>query len=96
MILGALHDAGGRRYLAKQAKESPSAFLTLVGKLVPQEMKAELTGKDGLPLPPAIYIGQALAIMLGQADNPPQNDNNKSLPRSDADSERLPVVVDPD
>lgn len=38
MIEGALSDAGGRDYLASQAKESPAAFLNLVGKLLPKDM----------------------------------------------------------
>ena len=35
MILGALDDAGGQEYLAQQATQSPGAFLTLVGKVLP-------------------------------------------------------------
>ena len=46
MILGALDDAGGRAYLAKQALDNPSAFMTLVGKVLP----LQLTGKDGGPI----------------------------------------------
>lgn len=41
MIEGALHDAGGRKYLAAQAKESPSAFITLIGRLLPKDVKVE-------------------------------------------------------
>ena len=46
MILGALDDAGGQEYLAKQAKENPTAFLTLVGKILP----LQVTGQNGGPL----------------------------------------------
>lgn len=35
MILGALDDAGGQRYLARQAEENPGAFLALIGKVLP-------------------------------------------------------------
>ena len=35
MILGALSDAGGQAYLARQAEENPGPFLTLVGKVLP-------------------------------------------------------------
>lgn len=45
MILGALDDAGGQEYLARQADENPVAFMSLVGKVLP--MQAEITGKDG-------------------------------------------------
>lgn len=42
MIEGALEDAGGRAYLAKQANENPAAFMGLVGKILPREVKAEV------------------------------------------------------
>lgn len=42
MIEGALEDAGGRAYLAKQANENPAAFMSLVGKILPREVKAEV------------------------------------------------------
>lgn len=35
MILGALDGKGGVDYLMKQADENPTAFLTLVGKVLP-------------------------------------------------------------
>jgi hypothetical protein len=40
MILGALEDAGGQGYLAEQAKKQPAAFLSLVGRVLPLQMKA--------------------------------------------------------
>jgi hypothetical protein len=42
MILGSLEDAGGQQYLAGQAKANPSAFLSLLGRVVPQELKASV------------------------------------------------------
>lgn len=35
MILAALDKAGGIEYLVKQSEENPTAFLTLVGKVLP-------------------------------------------------------------
>lgn len=35
MILGALDDAGGQQYLARQADENPVAFMGLLGKVLP-------------------------------------------------------------
>lgn len=35
MILGALDEQGGQEYLARQAIENPTAFLTLIGKVLP-------------------------------------------------------------
>lgn len=42
MILGALDDAGGQEYLLKQAKENPSAFMALIGKVLPHELNATM------------------------------------------------------
>lgn len=40
MILGALSDAGGQRYLAEQAEKNPQAFMTLVGRVLPMTVSA--------------------------------------------------------
>jgi hypothetical protein len=45
MILGALEDAGGRAYLARQAIETPGPFLTLIGKVLPLQVSGEGGGK---------------------------------------------------
>lgn len=50
MILGALDSVGGEQYLADQAAANPSAFLTLIGKVLPSEIKAEHSGPDGGPM----------------------------------------------
>ena len=42
MILQALDEAGGVDYLKEQAEKNPAAFLTLVGKIVPRDIKAEV------------------------------------------------------
>jgi len=41
MIVGALSDVGGRDYLAKRAIDTPAAFLTLVGKVLPMQISGE-------------------------------------------------------
>lgn len=46
MVLGALDDAGGQEYLARQAEENPAAFMTLVGKVLPMQ----LTGDKDNPI----------------------------------------------
>jgi hypothetical protein len=48
MILQALAGAGGVDYLMVQARETPTAFLTLVGKVLP----LQVTGENGKPLIP--------------------------------------------
>ena len=42
MILGALSDVGGKDYLVRQADENPVAFMSLLGKVLPSEIKADL------------------------------------------------------
>lgn len=46
MILGALSDVGGQKYLARQAEENPGPFLTLLGKVLPMQV----TGAGGGPV----------------------------------------------
>ena len=46
MILGALSDVGGKDYLAKRAIDTPAAFMTLVGKVLP----LQVTGEGGGPV----------------------------------------------
>lgn len=60
MILGALDDVGGQAYLAEQARKNPNAFLTLVGRVVPQELKADLTGKTTFVVERAYGEGERL------------------------------------
>lgn len=44
MIIEALDNAGGVAYLVEQSEKNPSAFMTLVGKVLPMEVKAEHSG----------------------------------------------------
>jgi len=41
MILGALDDAGGRKYLLAQSQANPAAFLTLIGKVLPTTLASD-------------------------------------------------------
>jgi hypothetical protein len=50
MILGALERAGGETYLVTQADENPVAFMGLIGKVIPRDVKAEVTGAIELVL----------------------------------------------
>jgi hypothetical protein len=43
MVISALDGAGGVQYLIDQASANPSAFMTLVGKVIP----LQVTGADG-------------------------------------------------
>ena len=46
MILAALDRAGGIGYLARRAKDTPGAFMALLGKVLPMQV----TGPDGGPI----------------------------------------------
>ena len=46
MILGALADAGGQKYLAAKAITHPAPFLALLGKVLP----TQVTGANGGPI----------------------------------------------
>lgn len=43
MILQALGEAGGAKYLLTQAQTNPNAFLTLVGKVLPMTVAGDPT-----------------------------------------------------
>ena len=45
MILGALDDAGGQDYLRRQSIENPTAFMTLIGKVLPTTINADVNGE---------------------------------------------------
>jgi hypothetical protein len=46
MILGALDEAGGQEYLTRQAGQNPTAFMALLGKVLP----TQLTGDPAQPV----------------------------------------------
>ncbi|HTI79476.1 MAG TPA: hypothetical protein VL614_03400 [Acetobacteraceae bacterium] len=46
MVLAALAGVGGEQYLMRQADENPTAFLTLVGKVLP----LQITGDPDRPV----------------------------------------------
>jgi hypothetical protein len=43
MILMALDRAGGVKYLEAQARDTPASFLTLIGKVLPQNINANVS-----------------------------------------------------
>lgn len=45
MILGALSNKGGMAYLERQADENPTAFMTLVGKVLPLDVNNKHEGE---------------------------------------------------
>jgi|SRR5215469_3013228 len=55
MIIGALQDAGGQSYLARQAIENPAAFMSLIGRVLP----LQLAGDPNAPVAFEIVWGPA-------------------------------------
>lgn len=53
MVIAALNEAGGVEYLVQQSEENPTAFLTLVGKVLP----LQVSGEDGAAIGIAIFKG---------------------------------------
>jgi hypothetical protein len=45
MIKSALDNVGGVEYFVMQAKENPVAFMTLIGKILPKEVIAEVNSE---------------------------------------------------
>lgn len=43
LILGSLDDVGGRAYLASVAASHPPAYLSLIGKVLPTTIEADVT-----------------------------------------------------
>ena len=60
MILGALEDAGGRRYLAKQAVENPGPFMALLGKILPTQLATADGASIRMHLLAAVATGKML------------------------------------
>lgn len=52
MVAKALDKAGGVDYLARQAEETPAAFLALVGRVIPMQV----TGEEDGPLKHSITV----------------------------------------
>lgn len=70
MILGALDDAGGQEYLARQAELNPGPFLALVGKVLP----TTLQGPNGETVPIGIQVVLVRPTLGDKAAEPPTLD----------------------
>jgi hypothetical protein len=55
-IEAAFQGVGGAEYLMQQAQQNPQAFLTLLGKIIPAQVQADLTNSDGSFKPAVIQI----------------------------------------
>jgi hypothetical protein len=70
MILGALDDAGGQRYLARQAIENPGPFMALLGKILP----TQVASADGSTIEMHLLAAQVVSaqILERQSELQPQ------------------------
>jgi hypothetical protein len=68
MILGALEDAGGRRYLARQAIENPGPFMALLGKILP----TQVASADGSPVEMHLLAAQLISAQILERQSEPQ------------------------
>ena len=45
-IMGAFHEVGGRQYLVRVAEDNPAIFCTLLGRILPKEVHAQVNLVD--------------------------------------------------
>ena len=64
MILGALSEAGGQAYLARQAEENPGPFMTLVGKVLPTTLAGDPTAPVAIDIEDKRAAAKAAAKAL--------------------------------
>ena len=83
MILGALSAKGGQKYLERQADENPTAFLTLLGKVLPLQM----TGREDGPI-------QVTLVKYAVDTGVPREDASQSLTQKPTSpNHRLPLTA---
>lgn len=56
MLMQSLHDAGGPEYFRQLAQVNSSAYASLLGKIIPSEVKNQITGADGGPIAHAVKV----------------------------------------
>lgn len=56
MLLASLDNVGGQAYFQQQAIENPNAYMALIGKIIPAEVKKEITGADGGPVQHSVKL----------------------------------------
>lgn len=56
MLLASLDQAGGQQYFLRQAEENPNAYMALIGKIIPAEVKNQITGENGGPIQHSVKL----------------------------------------
>lgn len=67
-IQAAFEEVGGHTYLVGVARKQPHVFCQLLGKIIPTEVKAELTGRSGRPIISKITIEHHVTAPVQPAD----------------------------
>jgi hypothetical protein len=67
MVRVALDEAGGVEYLVRQAHANPTAFLALVGRLIPRDVKVEAD----LQVDHRAAVAEAVQTMMANLFKPP-------------------------
>lgn len=94
-IVRAFHKAGGARYLAKLSRTHPHVFCTLVGKIIPAEVKAEITGKDGGPIIQEVIIEHHVAAMQSTAGGSVERQVDIAIPSGPVQSVEVNGTLHP-
>jgi hypothetical protein len=79
-ILGAMEDAGGRKWLASLAKSHPQVLATLVGKLLPQALANDPENPLTAPLTPEEHRERAVRNIHDAFGVVVNEDGTKSYP----------------
>jgi hypothetical protein len=64
LLLGALEQAGGVAWLAKQADENPVAFMGLLAKLIPADVTLAATVQPSPPIPSNMATVEEVKALL--------------------------------
>ena len=55
-LLASLDNVGGQAYFQQQAIENPNAYMALIGKIIPAEVKNQITGENGGPIQHSVKL----------------------------------------
>ena len=56
MLMQSLEDAGGADYFRQLAETNSSAYAALLGKIIPAEVKNQITGENGGPIQHSVKL----------------------------------------
>jgi translation initiation factor 2 alpha subunit (eIF-2alpha) len=65
-IEAAFQGVGGPEYLMRQAEENPQAFMTLLGKIIPNQIQQTISNPDGSLKPTAADLQIAVLAALAK------------------------------